>query len=159
MIKETNILLTLWPPVQNDWEKISDLVSQKFEIKRRQTFRDSGENWIDFIVRLYKLCYELYEHNHPVKPRPNIPKMIPNAVYMSEFSMDVHLIEIVVKDAEFQQYKNGNPYGLKEIKKMKNDIRLMYNNIIPRFAVIHSFDTPVRNHHVIDLLDQECVKV
>ena len=154
-MKEVSILLTIWPPVQEEWEKISSIVEKKFEVKKRQAFRYTGSDWVDFIIRLYKLCYEEYEHEDA---KPNIPKMIPKAIYMKKFSQDINLLEVIVKNPDFQQYKNGNPYGLEEIKKIKDSIRLIYANI-PRFSVIHSFDTPVRNQEVIDLFNKECVEI
>jgi len=154
-MKEASILLTLWPPVQSDWNKIAGIVGSIFEIKKVETYRYVGNDWINFIIRLYYLCYEEFEHYR----YPNIPKMIPKAEYMGRFSKDICLLEIKVNNPDFQTYKNGNPYGLLEVKKMKDDIRLLYQNKIPRFSVIHSFDTPVRNNSIVSLLAAECQKV
>tara|TARA_R100000008_G_C3586689_1_gene172991 strand:- start:2586 stop:3041 length:456 start_codon:yes stop_codon:yes gene_type:complete len=145
-------LLTLWPPVQKDWANIVEIVAQEFTVNNQWNYRYVGSDWTSFIITLYHLCYEEDEHHK----YPNIPKMLPKAAYMEQFSVDISLIEITVEDPEFQIYKNGNPYGVAEIKDLKNKIRKLYEGRIPRFSVIHSFDTPVRNDLVVELFEQEC---
>ena len=149
-----NILLTFWPPVQDSWSSIEDEVELAFPIQSRQSYRYGGSDWVSFIIELYKLCYEEYEHNR----HPNIAKMIPKANFMSSFSKDIRLLEVQVENPVFQQYKNENPYGIKEIKQIKDQIRLAFPHI-PRFSVIHSFDTPVRNLDIIKFMKDHCEKI
>ena len=149
-----NLLLTLWPPSQENWDSIENEVQSRFPIQSRKSYRYSGDNWVNFIIELYKLCYEEYEHNR----HPNIEKMIPKANFMSSFSKDIRLLEIKIENPVFQQYKNKNPYGIKEVKQMKDQIRLAFPNI-PRFSVIHSFDTPVRNLDIINHMEDNCEKI
>ena len=151
---ETSLILTLWPPVQKDWDKISDIISSVFDISYQETYKYCGNDWTNFIIRLYKFCYEEYEH----ETHPNIPKMIPKAIFMNKFSNDIRVLEIKIKNPSFNSYKNGNPYGISEVKKLKDEIRLSWGHI-PRFSVIHSFDTPVRNSNIICFLEDNCRKI
>lgn len=153
-MNDTKILLTIWPPVQKEWKNIEKVISESFSIESTETYRYSGNGWTNFIIELYKLCYEEYEHHK----HPNVEKMIPKAIFMSNFSNDIRLVEIKVENPIFQQIKNGNPYGLKEVKTLKDNLRLRYSQV-PRFSVIHSFDTPVRNSAIIDFLESQCEKI
>ena len=145
--------MTLWPPVESVWQEIEKEVSKEFEILKADTYsfqKDSG-HWINFIVELYRLCYEPSDHCR----HPDIKKMVQKAEYMGQYSKNIRLLKIKIEDPKFHQIKNGNPYGLNEVKNIKNFIREKCPQI-PRFSVIHSFDTPARNEEVISLFKTHC---
>ena len=155
-MQSCEILLTLWPPTENQWPEIEELISKEFEVVSKKTFCFPEErgHWPNFIIELYRFCYEPSERCR----HPDMKKMLQKADYMSGFSKRFKLLAIKVDNPQFSQVKNGNPYGIQEVKILKNNIREKIPQI-PRFSVIHSFDTPVRNKEIVDFINSQCNEV
>ena len=152
----SEILLTLWPPVESSWAEIESEIKKEFKVISAETFsfEENSGHWVNFIVELYRMCYEPEERCK----YPDIEKMVQKAYFMRRFSRNVRLVKVRVDNPNFMQFKGGNPYGLQSIKDLKNKIREKHSNI-PRFSVIHSFDTPARNELIVTMLERFCKKV
>ena len=148
-------LINFWPPVKEYWPDMLDIAKEHFKVNNVTHYRYNGSDWTAFIMDFYRFCWEKEEHDI----RPNVPKMIPKAQYMKQFSEEIYLVNFEVEDPIFDQIKNGNPYGVKEIKQLKEEIRAKYKTKAPRFSIVHSFDTPARNKQIIDFLEHECMRV
>lgn len=151
----SEILLTLWSPVEDYWKDIEEEIKSEYTVLSSDTFTfgpDQG-HWVNFVVELYRLCYEPEERCK----YPDIEKMVQKAHFMRRFSTNLRLIKIKVVNPTFMQTKGGNPYGIQAIKSLKNRIREKYSQI-PRFSVIHSFDTPARNELITTMIEKFCLK-